>query len=62
MRKGKLVLTRRPGEILNISVNNVDFEISVSEIKGHQARLVVHADERVRVVRSELLNGGESTS
>jgi carbon storage regulator CsrA len=57
MRKGKLILTRRPGESLNISVNNVDFEISVSEVKGQQVRLVVHADERVRVVRSELLTG-----
>ena len=57
MRKGKLVLTRRPGETLSISVNNVDFEISVSEIKGQQVRLVVDADERVRVVRSELLTG-----
>lgn len=55
MRKGKLVLTRRPGESIQIKAGNQLIEIGVSSMNGSQVRLCVQADKSVEVLRSELI-------
>lgn len=55
MSNGRLVLTRRSGETLTITVGDQIFEIGVISIDKNQARLFIEADEEVKVVRTELL-------
>ena len=48
-----LILTRRPGESIQVGDN---IEISIIEIRGNQVRLGINAPPEVLVLRSELVD------
>ena len=47
-----LILSRKPGESIQISDN---ISVTVSEVKGGRVRLSIEAPKNVRIVRQEIL-------
>ena len=54
-----LILTRRPGESIQVGE---EIEISVIEIRGNQVRLGIAAPPEVLVLRSELVDGSHASA
>ena len=52
-----LILTRRPGESIQVGE---EIEISIIEIRGNQVRLGISAPPEVLVLRSELVEGSRT--
>ena len=48
----RLILGRRPGEVLLIG----DVRVRIKEIKGFNCRLIIEAPDGVKVLREELLD------
>jgi len=60
MKDGYLTLTRKLGEELFFSIENLDgsstdFKLAVTKQKGNQTRLSIQAPENVKIMRGELL-------
>lgn len=52
-----LILSRKPGEALNI---NEEIEIKIIEINGDKVKIGISAPENVKILRSELCQTMES--
>ncbi|MGV3605238.1 MAG: carbon storage regulator [Planctomycetaceae bacterium] len=50
-----LVLARKPGESVRISVGGEEVDIVLASIRGNRARLSVHAAQHVSILRGELI-------
>lgn len=54
MRKGRLALTRRPGETIQIKAGEQVIDIELVRVAGNQVKLAFNADREVKIVRGEL--------
>lgn len=55
-----LVVTRRINESIIIDTGKDRIEIVLKDIRGKNARIGVHADERYTIVRKELVRGDDA--
>lgn len=49
-----LVITRRIGESIIIDTGTDKIEIVLNDVRGKTARIGIHADKRLTIVRKEL--------
>lgn len=56
-----LVLTRKSGETLLFQVGDVTVTLMITRVRGDNVRLGIAAPPEVKVIRSELIDGKESS-
>jgi carbon storage regulator len=56
-----LVLTRKSGETLLFQVEDVTVTLMITRVRGDNVRLGITAPPEVKVIRSELIDGKESS-
>lgn len=55
-----LFITRRINESIIIDTGKEKIEIVLKEVKGKTARIGIHADKRLTIVRKELVRGDDA--
>ena len=56
-----LVLTRKSGETLLFQVGDVTVKLMITRVRGDNVRMGIAAPPEVKVIRSELIDGKESS-
>lgn len=54
MKKGKLALTRRPSETIQIKAGEQTIDIELVRVVGNQVKITFDADRAVKILRGEL--------
>jgi carbon storage regulator len=54
-----LVLTRKEGETIVLSVGAMQIVVTIADVKGFKVRVGIEAPDEVKIWRGELLRHGE---
>jgi carbon storage regulator len=55
-----LVLSRHPGETIQITGNGIDIKLMLVEIRGDKARIGIEAPRDITIMRSEIIEKYEN--